>query len=170
MKSKTNIKVILSSIAITAVTAFVIGYSPIVAQNAQELKTTTVQQATSKAVVKTTPLEIVANPSCFLGKHVKFDASFDKFSALGLDYKPALKSSQDYIGILIKRDDVTDHTVPLAEMKLFLKRSEAEKFVDIDSGDKVKIEGIVFSNALGDPWINIDSFVTEQKNDKKAKK
>ena len=78
------------------------------------------------------PLELVAAPSKYLNKNVKFKATFDKFSTLGLDYKPAYRDSQKYISFLIKRDDVTDHTIPLAEMKIFIKRSEAEKFIDLD--------------------------------------
>ncbi len=55
------------------------------------------------------------------------NATFDKFSTLGLDYKPALRENANYIGFLIQRDDVVDHDVPLSEMKLFLKRDYAEK-------------------------------------------
>lgn len=81
-------------------------------------------------------------------------AKFDKFSTLGLDYKPALKSSDDYISFLIKRND-TQHSIPLSEMKLFLKRDVAEKFIDLKSDDMVYIEGTVFSDALGDAWVDV---------------
>ena len=81
-------------------------------------------------------------------------AKFDKFSTLGLDYKPAFKSSDDYISFLIKRDDTT-HDIPLSEMKLFLKRDEAEKFIDLKTNDEVQIKGVVFSDALGDTWIDV---------------
>lgn len=161
MKNKFNKKRFwAASIIITALTAFIIGYAPINANNqATMTQTVATTGSTQCSTTTATPLEIVANPNMYLNKTVKFKAAFDKFSALGLDYKPALKSSQDYIGILIKRDDVKDHTIPLSEMKLFLTRSEAEKYVDLASGDMIEIEGKVFSNALGDPWIEIQKFV-----------
>lgn len=161
MKNKVSKRFWAISFVITLVTAFIIGYSPINASNKQtpsptpKAATTQVDQGPAISV---SSLEIVANPCTYLNKNVKFRATFDKFSALGLDYKPALKSSQDFIGILIKRDDVKDHTIPLSEMKLFLTRTEAEKYIDLNSGDIVDIEGNVFSTALGDPWIEIKKF------------
>lgn len=106
----------------------------------------------------TSSLAIVANPSKYLNKRVKIKAKFDKFSTLGLDYKPAFKSSEKYITFLIKRDDVTDHTIPLSEMKNFLPRDIAEKYIDIKLGDDIEYCGVVFSNALGDVWIDVEKF------------
>ena len=91
------------------------------------------------------------------------DATFDKFSTLGLDYKPALRENANYIGFLIQRDDVVDHDVPLSEMKLFLKKEYAEKLLDLETGDKIQIKGKVFSNALSDPWIDVDEIVVTKK-------
>ena len=56
-----------------------------------------VQTATQQAVnvVLVSPLTVVANPSRYLNKTVLMKAKFDKFSTLGLDYKPAFKSSED---------------------------------------------------------------------------
>ena len=68
---------------------------------------------------------------------------------MGLDYKKAFRDSNSYIGFMIQRDDVKDHCVPLSELKLFLKRDYAEKFVDLNTGDKISMTGVVFSNALG---------------------
>lgn len=118
---------------------------------------------------KVSSLDVVNNPKEYIGKKIKINATFDKFSTLGLDYKPAFKDSKDYISFLIKRDDVTDHTVPLSEMKIFLKRKEAEKFIDLESGDKIEIYGSVFSTALGDPWVETDCIIvlTPKKNTKK---
>ena len=101
-------------------------------------------------------LDIVNNPKVYLNKKIKLTAKFDKFSTLGLDYKPAFRDSKDYISFLIQRDDISDHVVPLSEMKLFLKRKEAEKFIDLESSDKIEIFGTVFSCALNDPWIEVD--------------
>lgn len=106
----------------------------------------------------TKPLDIVANPTKYLNKHVKIKAKFDKFSTLGLDYKPAYRSSEKYITFLIKREDTTGHTVPLSEMKNFLERTTAEKYIDLKPGDEVEYCGIVFSDALGDAWINVEKF------------
>ena len=112
-------------------------------------------KASIQAPINTTSLNIVGAPSKYLNKRVKMQATFDKFSTLGLDYKKAMRASSDYIGILIRRDDITDHVMPLPEMKLFLKRKTAEKYIDLESGDKIAIEGTVFSTAMSDPWIEI---------------
>lgn len=104
------------------------------------------------------PLDLVARPNFYLNKYVKVKAKFDKFSTLGLDYKPAFRSSEDYISFLIQRPDVTDHNIPLSEMKIFLKRAEAEKHIDLNSGDEVEFTGKIFSNALGDVWMDVDNF------------
>ena len=109
-----------------------------------------------------TPLNIVANPKNYLSKDVTFQAKFDKFSTLGLDYKPAFKSSEEYISFLIKRDD-TNFDIPLSEMKLFIKREEAEKHIDLKTDDKIQISGVVFSDALGDTWIDVSNLVLIQK-------
>ena len=109
-----------------------------------------------------TPLNIVANPKNYLNKDVTFQAKFDKFSTLGLDYKPAFKSSEEYISFLIKRDD-TSFDIPLSEMKLFIKREEAEKHIDLKTDDKIQISGVVFSDALGDTWIDVSNLVLIQK-------
>lgn len=118
------------------------------------------------------PLSVVANPTKFLNKHIKIKAKFDKFSTLGLDYKPAYKSAEKYITFLIKREDVTDHTIPLSEMKNFLTRDEAEKYIDLSSGDEIEYCGTVFSDALGDAWVNVEKFtvLTQKSKDNKGAK
>ena len=104
----------------------------------------------------TNPLMIVRKPAAFLNKKVYMTARFDKFATLGLDYKPAMRSSETYISFLIFRPD-TDKNIPLPEMKLFIPRKSAEKLIDLKENDTVKISGTVFSNALGDVWIDVDS-------------
>ena len=76
---------------------------------------------TNSNIVK--PLSVVNSPKSFLNKTIVMNAKFDKFSTLGLDYKPAYKSSEKYISFLIKRDD-TAYNIPLSEMKLFLKMNK----------------------------------------------
>ena len=100
------------------------------------------------------PMQIVNYPKSFLNKKVLMNAKFDKFATLVLDYKPAFKSSEEYISFLIKRDD-TLNDIPLSEMKLFLKRDVAEKFIDLKTNDEIEIKGVVFSDALGDAWIDV---------------
>lgn len=119
-----------------------------------------VQTAVSTNTIK--PLAVVASPKTFLNKKIIMDAKFDKFSTLGLDYKPAFKSSEEYISFLIKRDDTT-FDIPLSEMKLFLKRDMAEKFIDLKTNDEIQITGTVFSDALGDPWIDVEKLVITKK-------
>lgn len=104
------------------------------------------------------PLDIVANPSKYLRRNVRIKAKFDKFSTLGLDYPPALRSSEKYISFLIQRPDVTNHNIPLSELKIFLKKEVAEKHIDLDAGDEIMFSGKIFSTALGDPWMDVDEF------------
>lgn len=108
------------------------------------------------------PLNVINSPSLFLHKKITMDAKFDKFSTLGLDYKPALRSSDNYISFMIKRDD-TSYDIPLSEMKLFLKREVAEKFIDLKTNDEIRIVGTVFSDALGDAWIDVESITVTKK-------
>ncbi len=112
--------------------------------------------------IDTLPLAIVKSPREYLGKTVTINAKFDKFSTLGLDYKPAFKSSEEYISFLIKRDDTT-FDIPLSEMKLFLKREEAEKHIDLKTNDEIQIIGTVFSDALGDTWIDVSKLTLIKK-------
>lgn len=104
------------------------------------------------------PLDIVANPSKYLRRNVRIRAKFDKFSTLGLDYPPALRSSEKYISFLIQRPDVTNHNIPLSELKIFLKKEVAEKHIDLDAGDEIMFSGKIFSTSLGDPWMDVDEF------------
>ena len=112
----------------------------------------------TKNYIQVQPLDMVNNPSFYLNKYVKVKGKFDKFSTLGLDYKPAMKSSEDFITFLIQRPDVTDHNVPLSELKIFLKRNEAEKHIDLNAGDEIEFAGKVFSTALGDVWMDVEQF------------
>lgn len=143
-----------------------------IASNAQTATVAPVKPAQQTTVTYTTvnPVDVVDNPNKYLNKNIAFTSEFVAFTSLGLDYKPAMRSSSDYIGILIRRPDVTDHTIPLSEMKIFLKRDLAEKYIDLDSGDKIKIEGKVFSTALSDPWVDITKFTVLTQKNKTEKK
>jgi hypothetical protein len=118
-------------------------------------------------------LDIVARPNFYFNKNVTIKAKFDKFSTLGLDYKPAMRSSDDYISFLIQRPDVKDHVIPLSELKIFMKRKDAEKYVDLGVGDDVEFSGRIFSTALGNPWMDVNEFKvinSKQKTSTAAKK
>lgn len=102
-------------------------------------------------------LDIVNNPNAYLNKRVSIKAKFDKFSSLGLDYKPALRSSEKYITFLIRRNDA-QNDIPLSELKNFMKREMAEKYIDLETDDVIEYSGLVFSNALGDAWLDVEEF------------
>lgn len=134
-----------------------------------------IQKTATETVTYTTlqtPTVVVNNPYIYVNKNIQFTAKFNKFSTLGLGYKPALREPQAYIGILINRDDVGEHIIPLSEFKMFLKRTEAEKLADIETGDSILIKGRVFSAALGDPWMDITEIkiLTPKNKDKSAQK
>ena len=63
----------------------------------------TVQKPATRAVIaqndypSVNPLVIVAYPQKYLNRQVKIKGKFDKFSTLGLDYAPAMRSSEKYI-------------------------------------------------------------------------
>jgi hypothetical protein len=114
-------------------------------------KTVTTQEVNKQFI---SPHLIVNSPKLYLNQTVNIKAKFDKFSTLGLDYKSAFKSSEEYISFLVKREDTT-HDIPLSELKLFLKRAEAEKHIELKTNDEISIVGTVFSDALGDAWIDV---------------
>ena len=118
----------------------------------------TAQTHQAASYLTVSPLDVVARPNFYLNKNIKIKAKFDKFSTLGLDYKPAMRSSEKYISFLIQRPDVLDHNIPLSELKIFIDRTVAEKHIDLNSGDEIEFTGKVFSTALGDPWMDVDKF------------
>lgn len=117
-------------------------------------KPSTAKTATVSNYISVSPLAVVENPEKYLNKNITFEAEFVSFSGLGLDYPPAKREAEKYISILIRRDNAKENVIPLSEMKIFITRELAEKNVDIETGDKIKIEGKVFSTALGDPWVD----------------
>lgn len=152
-----NIKSIILILAITlGINAY--ASSPIQTNTSLTSQMQTTKNYVTPSSQTVNPLNIVARPSFYLNKTVKIRAKFDKFSTLGLDYKPAMRSSENYITFLIQRPDVIDHNIPLSELKIFLNRTEAEKYIDLNSGDIVEFSGRVFSTALGDPWMDATTF------------
>lgn len=128
------------------------------------------QKVTPKNYQQVDVLDVVDKADKYLNKDIKVNATFDKFSTLGLDYKPALRDSQNYIGFLIKKPDSFEKKVPLSEMKIFMQRKMAEKYIELETGDEIEFEGTVFSSALGDPWVEVDSLKITKKVVKPANK
>ena len=165
-----NKKYIIASVMILSLGLIGGLTSPALSQNGVQQQKTKVQKATVDVKpIDTTSLNIVNNPAKFLNKKVKMQATFDKFSTLGLDYNKALRPATKYIGILIQRDDVANHNIPLSEMKLFLTKELAEKHIDLDTGDKIEIVAKEFSTALNDPWLDIESIRVIKKVNKENK-
>ena len=157
-----NYKKLLKSLLIISFTAGCITTSNICVQADNAAQKPVSQQIQTAHGIYVKPLTVVNSPATYLNKAIIMNAKFDKFSTLGLDYKPAFKSSDDYISFLIKRDD-TSFNIPLSEMKLFIKRSEAEKFIDLKTNDEIEIKGVVFSDALGDVWIDVNELKITKK-------
>lgn len=128
---------------------------------------TPVKSANVEVISGLRPADVVDKPQEYLNKNITFTSKFVAFSSLGLDYPKAMRSSEDYIGFLIMRDDVSN-VIPLSEFKLFMKRKMAEKYIDLEQGDTVKIEAKIFSTALGDPWGDIISMSVVSKVNPKA--
>lgn len=116
------------------------------------------------------PMTIMRDPSQFLNKKVTFTATFNRFADIALDYKKAFRDSRDYVTFFILRPDVTDHTIPMSEMKLFFPRKKSSEVMDLDSGDKIQIIGTEFSTVLDEPWIDVEHIRVLEKTEKKEKK
>ena len=96
-------KYIKSAFVITICT-FALTTSNICTEIATAEPVNTIQQA--ETIIdnqKATPLAIVASPKDYLNKNVTFNAKFDKFSTLGLDYSVAYRSQEEYISFLKKQ-------------------------------------------------------------------
>lgn len=109
------------------------------------------------------PLDLVKSPDAYLNKTVILDGTFNSFGTLGLDYKKALRDGNKYLSVIILRPDVDHHTIPLSELKLFVARKNSEPLMDLETGDEVRIKGTVFSAALGDPWVDVDTITVLHK-------
>lgn len=152
---------VLGSIAITAV--------PSIAANKPAVVKDVAVKKDNYSEINT--LELVKSPQSYLNAKVKTSATFERFSTLGLDYKPALRESKNYISFLIRRPDSQgDYAIPLSELKLIIKRDKAEKLIDLEPGDKIEFTGQVFSTALNDPWVDVDDVKVLVKKNPKSEK
>lgn len=113
-----------------------------------------------------TPVDVMAvvqKPEQFKEQYISFDATFNSFSTLGLDYPKAERSSTDYISVVVLRPDVGEHRIPMSELKLFFPRKDSDSVLELESGDEVSIKGHVFSTALNDPWVDITELTVLKK-------
>lgn len=101
--------------------------------------------------------DLVGNPAKFLGKKILIEGEFYSFSTLALDYEPAMRSSKDFIGIVLARPDHGE--IPLVELKLAAPlKIFKDNSVSVEHGNKVLVKGKVYAVALGEPWIDIEDF------------
>ncbi len=118
---------------------------------------------TSASYQTVSPVDLLKDPSGFLDKNVSFEGVFNNFSSLGLDYKKAMRDSKDYVSFLIRRPDVTHHTIPMSELKLIFPRKKSEDVMHLETGDKILVKGKVFSTALNEPWLDVAEIKVLQK-------
>ena len=114
--------------------------------------------------------DLVEKPHDFLGKNVKFNCAFVAFSNLGLDYKPAFRSSKTHISFLVSK---AKKQIPLSELKLAMtipkdKDPDTTLLANLKEGDSIEITGKVFSSALDDPWLEVLRLKKLGGDDKKA--
>ena len=122
----------------------------------------------SKCKLEPTKLfDLVSEPKKFLNKKIVISGQFYSFSTIPLDYERAMKSSKDFIGLILARPDQTE--IPLVELKLAAPlKLFKEGDIDIEHGDIVSLEGKVYAVALGEPWLEINKIEIEKhiaKND-----
>ena len=88
---------------------------------------------------------------------------FNSFSTLPLDYEKAMRSSKDYIGLVLSRPDQPD--IPLVELKLAAAlKMFKDNSINIEHGNKVILKAKVYAIALGEPWLEVDNIEVETDN------
>jgi hypothetical protein len=127
-------------------------------------------EASLATAAKAEPLTILKEPTQYLNKKITFTGTFNRFADIALDYKKAFRDSRDYVTFFILRPDVSDHTIPLAEMKLFFPRKKSTEVMDLETGDKIQIIGTEFSTALDEPWIDVEHIKILEKTEKHERK
>ncbi len=108
-------------------------------------------------------VDLVSEPKKFLGKRVVIAGEFNSFSTLPLDYEKAMRSSKDYIGLVLSRPDHSE--IPLVELKLAAPlKMFKDNSINIEHGNKVILKAKVFAVALGEPWLDVDSIEVDTDN------
>lgn len=119
--------------------------------------------ASIASATKVDALGLLKSPDAYLNKKITFTGTFNRFADIALDYKKAFRDSKDYVTFFVLRPDVTDHSIPLAELKLFFPRKKSSEVMDLEAGDKIQIVGTEFSSALGEPWVDVEHIKIIQK-------
>ena len=107
--------------------------------------------------VSVTPEQLVNKPQDYLNKDIKFTAKFACFNSLALDYKPAFRSSRNYLSFLVFRPDTH---IPFSELKLAMpipkeKDPETHMLQTLKEGDLLEVYGKVFACPLDEPWMDV---------------
>jgi hypothetical protein len=122
----------------------------------------------SATVVET--LDLLKDPAKHLNQKVTFVGTFNRFADTGLDYKKAFRDSRDYVSFFILRPDISQHTIPLSELKLFFPRKKSSEVMDLETGDQIQMVGTQFSAALNEPWVDVEHIKILKKTDKHERK
>lgn len=110
--------------------------------------------------------ELVTEPKHFLNNKITIQGKFHSFSSLSLDYDKAMKSSKEYIGIILSRPDLED--IPLVELKISVPLEMFKsKNITIGHGDKLELNSKVYAVALGEPWLEVKDLEIIEKAEKK---
>jgi hypothetical protein len=101
---------------------------------------------------------LVDHPAEYLNKNVKFTALFYGYNNLAVDYKPAMRSSKNYLSFSVLREH---SKVPLSELKLAMVNPKDEKdkltalLLKLKEKDEIEVIGKVFNTALDEPWVDV---------------
>jgi hypothetical protein len=131
--------------------------APSKATAAKEAAKSTDTDALPANALSVTTDQLVAKPQEYLNKDIKFTAKFASFSSLALDYKPAMRSSRNYISFLVFRPDTH---IPFSELKLAMfipkeKDPETHMLQTLKEGDLLEVYGRVFACPLDEPWLDV---------------
>jgi len=111
--------------------------------------------------------ELVKNPKKYKNKKIFIEGDFHSFSTLALDYKPALRASKNYVGIVLSRPD--HKQIPLVELKIaaaIKDFKDDDELANVEHGDKVRMEAKVYAVALGEAWLDARKITVEEKINK----
>jgi len=109
-------------------------------------------------IVNVQPETLVDHPNEYLNKNIRFNAQFYGYNSLAVDYKPAMRSSKQYISFSVLRDH---SKVPLSELKLAMVNPKDEKdeltklLIKLKEKDEIEVIGKVFNTALDEPWVDV---------------
>jgi len=109
-------------------------------------------------VVNVQPETLVDHPSEYLNKNIRFTAQFFNYNNLAVDYKPAMRSSKNYLSFSVLREH---SKVPLSELKLAMVNPKDEKdpltnlLLKLKEKDEIEVTGKVFATALDEPWVDV---------------